>query len=133
MMKEAMRKKAICNTCTVRLVETAYRRAPWFRVVREPLNWSMKAMAFLCRIDPRQYDVKTDSCRGCMRFYKLALKEESGVFRMLNAVVNPVFDRLIAKIVTPEEIRDAKDVAKKAMNTDNGHDQGDRFQSSAKK
>ena len=129
-MKDPLRKKAVCNSCTVRLVEAAYRRAPWFRLVREPLKWGMKAMAVMLRIDPVQYEVKAPDCRGCMRFYKLTLKEESGAFRMLNAVLNPVFDRLIAILVTPEEMREAKDVAKQAMIREGGNHSDERSRSS---
>ena len=32
----------VCNTCTRRLVAIAYRRAPWFRLLREPLRWGMR-------------------------------------------------------------------------------------------
>ncbi len=118
----------MCNTCTVRLMEIAYRRAPWFRLVREPLKGGMKLMAFILRIDPDQYDVKTAACRGCLRFYKLALKEESGLFRRLNDLLNPVFDALVAKIVTPEEMKQANEQASLAMS---GQDE-DRKKNSSK-
>ncbi|MEE9935413.1 MAG: hypothetical protein K4445_06840 [Deltaproteobacteria bacterium] len=109
------RKKAVCNTCTLKLVQTAYRRAPIFRMVREPLKWGIKVMAGLYRIDPEEYEVRSPACFGCLRFQKLALKEKSALFRRLNALVNPLFDALLAKIVTEEEMRQATVHASQAM------------------
>lgn len=109
------RKKAICNICTIRLVEMVYQRAPWFRLVREPLKWNMRLMAFIYRVNPHEYEVRTPSCYGCMRFYKLALKEKSGLFRFLNALVNPHFDALMERILTSEEVHLAEAYASAAM------------------
>ena len=114
-MNPPARKNAVCNTCTIRLVNAAYRRAPWFRLVREPLKWGMRILALLYRIDPSEYEVRTSSCYRCMRFYKVALKERSGLFRTLNDGVNPVFDAFIERIVPPDEIQSAKAYARLAM------------------
>jgi hypothetical protein len=111
----ASRKNAVCNICTVRLVEMAYRRAPWFRLVREPLKAGMRLMAFLHRIDPDVYEVRSPECYGCMRFYKVALKQKSGLFRWLNGLVNPHFDALIERILTGEEVQLAQAYAHAAM------------------
>lgn len=105
---------AVCNTCTVRLVDLAYRRAWWFRWVREPLKLGMKALAAWHGIDARDDTVRTQACRGCLRFLKTALKEQSGAFRWLNGRVNPVFDRLLETVVTPEEVQEAKRFAQEA-------------------
>ena len=88
-MKTTIKKNAVCNTCTIRLVNAAYRRAPWFRLVREPLKWSMRLMALFYRINPDEYEVRTPSCYGCMRFYKVALKEKSRLFCWLNDQSTP--------------------------------------------
>jgi hypothetical protein len=114
-MDSAVRKNAVCNICTVRLVEMAYRRAPWFRLVREPLKAGMRLMAFAHRIDPNAYEVRSLECYGCMRFYKVALKEKSGLFRRLNGLVNPHFDALIEHILTEEEVQLAQAYARAAM------------------
>jgi hypothetical protein len=46
-----------------------------------------------------EYEVRTQSCFRCLRFYKVALKEKSSVFRYLNDRINPFFDVLIERIV----------------------------------
>ncbi|MBI2856914.1 MAG: nitroreductase [Chloroflexi bacterium] len=103
-----MARAGICNTCTIQLVATAYRRAPWFRLVREPLKWGMLAMGRLYRVDPRAYSVPTPGCAGCLRFTKTGLRERSGLFRWLNARLNPLFDRVLESIVTQQEVAEAK-------------------------
>lgn len=105
---------ATCNTCTISLVAVAYRRAFWFRFVREPLKLGMLALAWFHRIDARDYPVRTESCYGCLRFVKTALKEKSPAFRLLNGRVNPIFDRIMESIVSLEEVRDAKTFAREA-------------------
>lgn len=108
-------KKPVCNVCTVRLVESAYRRAPWFRLLREPLRAGMRIMTLLYRVDPDEYEVRTPSCRRCMRFNKIALKEKSALFRLFNRLVNPVFDAMIERILSPQELLDARSFARSAM------------------
>jgi hypothetical protein len=108
------KKNALCNTCTLRLVSIAYRRAPWFRLCREPLKLGMRFLSFLYRVDPSDYDVRTPQCFGCIRFYKTALKEKSGLFRRINEMVNPLFDATLESIVTEEEIKQAKTYARAA-------------------
>ncbi|HLF89481.1 MAG TPA: hypothetical protein VI451_11080 [Anaerolineales bacterium] len=80
-----------------------YLRAPWFRLVRDPLKLGMYILAWAYRVDPAEYEVRTPACYGCLRFYKTALKEKSTLFRWLNDRVNPIFDALLEWIVTPEE------------------------------
>jgi hypothetical protein len=58
--------------------------------------------------------VRTPACYGCMRFYKLALKDKSGIFRWVNDLANPVFDTLLERIVTLEEIQGSKNFARSA-------------------
>jgi len=48
---------------------------------------------------------------------KTALKGKSPAFRFLNDRINPVFDKVVGKIVTKEEIREAKDFAKSKTQT----------------
>lgn len=104
----------VCNTCTIKLVYTAYSRAPWFRLVREPLRYGMVVMGWWHRIDPGQYRAYTGSCRGCIRFTKTGLKERSALFRWLNGRINPLFDRILGSIVTEEEVAAAKRYAREA-------------------
>jgi hypothetical protein len=105
---------AVCNTCTIRLVKIAYRRAPMFRLVREPLRLAMRTLAWFHRVNPAEYEVRTDTCFGCIRFYKVALKEKSALFRWLNDRVNPVFDAMLERLVSDEEMQEAKMYAQQA-------------------
>jgi len=109
-----VKKNAICNTCTLKLVSIAYRRAPWFRLCRAPLKLGMCFLSFLYRVNPAEYEVRTPQCFGCIRFYKTAMKEQSGLFRWMNNLVNPLFDALLERIVTEEEIKQAKTYARAA-------------------
>lgn len=109
-----MTKPARCSTCTLHLVALAYRRAPWFRLIREPLVFGMKAMARLYRVDAGIYEVRSSVCLGCPRFLKLALKEQSVLFRWANEWINPLFDHLLYHLVSVEEIQNGKSFASKA-------------------
>jgi hypothetical protein len=111
-----IKKNAACNTCTLKLAAIAYRKKPVFRLFREPLKMAMRVLSWFYRIDPDEYEVRTPSCRGCIRFYKLALKESSGMFRWFNNRINPFFDRILESIVTEEELKNAKDYGKNAVN-----------------
>lgn len=117
-MTAVNKKRAVCSTCTLKLVSLAYRRAPLFRLVREPLKWGMRGLAWLHRIDPAEYEVRTPGCYGCLRFYKTALKEKSALFRRLNHLVNPIFDAVLEQFVTREEVQQAKAHAQAATASD---------------
>ena len=95
-------------------VRTAYGRVWWFRLVREPLRVGMILMARIYRIDVNNYIVRSEQCRGCVRFLKTALKERSWIFNRLNEIINPLFDRIIEKNLTAEEIQEAKRFAKES-------------------
>jgi hypothetical protein len=109
-----VKKNAVCNTCTLKLVSIAYHRALWFRLFREPLRLGMRFLSWIYRVNPSEYEVRTSHCFGCIRFYKVALKEKSGLFRQMNDLFNPVFDVLLERIVTEEEIKQAKTYARAA-------------------
>jgi hypothetical protein len=100
--------KPECGSCTLGLVQQAYVRALWFKCFREPLVFAMQAMARWHGIDARLYPVKHSRCDGCIRFMKNELKAKSQLFRTLNFLVNPVFNRLRDSLVTAEEKADAK-------------------------
>ena len=102
----------VCNTCTIKLVNLCRERKWWFYYFRLPLVMGMRILAAWHRIDPRDYNVRSDVCYGCIRFMKTALKEQSPTFRFLNDRINPVFDKVVGKIVTTEEILEAKHFAK---------------------
>jgi hypothetical protein len=56
------------------------------------------------RIDPSDYEVRAQSCRSYRRFYKNARKEDAAAFRWLNGRVNPHFDAVQGRIVSPAEV-----------------------------
>jgi hypothetical protein len=101
-------KYAVCNHCTYKLVAIAYKRAPWFRLFREPLKLGMKYLAFIHHIDAKEYQVRTPACYQCIRFYKTALFKKSASFRWLHDRFNPIFNKMIARIVTDDERKQAK-------------------------
>lgn len=107
-------KNAVCGTCTLKLVTIAYRRAPWFRLLREPLKLGMRFLARVHHVNTGEYVVRTPACYNCIRFYKVALKEKSATFRCLHKWINPLFDRVIETIVTEEERKQTRDYAQSA-------------------
>lgn len=109
------KKNTACNTCTLKLAAIAYRRAPWFRLCREPLKAGMRFLSWINGFDPADYEVRTPRCHGCIRFYKTTLKDRSRLFRRMNDLINPLFDALLEKIVTGEEMKQAKAYARAAV------------------
>ena len=107
-------KNAKCNNCTIKLVTITYQRAPWFRLLREPLRLGMRFLVRFHHIDTGKYLVKTQACYNCIRFYKTALMDKSAMFRWLHSRINPVFDYFLGRIVTDEEQRQAGVYAKAA-------------------
>lgn len=107
-------KDAFCNTCTLKLVTIAYQRAPWFRLLREPLKMGMRFLAYTHHVNAKEYMVRTPACYNCIRFYKTALKEKSRAFRWLHSAINPVFDFCLERIVTSGELSQAKSYARAA-------------------
>jgi len=101
-----------CSTCTRQLVMLAYQRSFWFRLLREPLKFTMRAWVRLANINIGAYEFATPACRKCNRFYKNALKDHSAFFCRLNDFINPIFDKILEGIVGQEAILDAKDMAK---------------------
>ncbi|MFC1909028.1 nitroreductase [Chloroflexota bacterium] len=102
---------AICNHCTYKLVAIAYQRAPWFRLFREPLKLGMSWLVWLHRIDAKEYHMRTPGCYQGIRFYKTALFVKSVSFHWLHNQINPVFNKLIGRIVTEKEKKQAKKYA----------------------
>ena len=110
----ATKKCAICNTCTLQLVRLCYQRAPWFRLIREPLVFGLRVMAWSHRIDPRDYQVRTRTCYGCVRFMKTALLDQSATFRWLNRWIDPLFNRIRNSLLLEGELEDAREFAREA-------------------
>ena len=102
------KKTVVYNTCTRRPIVIACQRAPWLRMVREPLKFAMRYWVRLRRINSNAYEVPSLGCFERLRFQKLTLKEKSSLFRLLNSIVNPLLDILLERIVTKEEVNKAK-------------------------
>jgi len=113
-------KRNVCNSCTLRVVYTAYSRAPWLRLIREPLRWVMLAMGRWHGIDAREPEPPTAYCFGCLRWTKTGLVERSAAFRWLNGRVDPPFVRLLWSVVTEEERAEARRFAAQATQTEEG-------------
>ena len=113
-------RRQVCNSCTLRVVYTAYRRAPWLRLVREPLRWVMLLMGWWHRIDPENSEVLTEYCVGCLRWTKTGLMENSATFRWLNSRIDPLFMRLLWSVVTSQERAEARRFAVRATQTEEG-------------
>lgn len=107
-----------CATCTVLLVERAYRAAPWFRLVRGPLLAAMRLLALAHGIRARSVAPRSAECARCPRFLKNMLKDRSPLFNRLHGAVNPLFDALVLRILGEEEVRAAKALARER--TDKG-------------
>lgn len=108
-------KNLVCKICTIKLVEAAYARAWWFRLVREPLRLGMLLLGRVYEADLTVYEVNSPSCRACPRLTKLELKERSALFRFLNNIINPYFDRLIERLLTEREQQEAREFAERAL------------------
>lgn len=98
----------LCNSCTLHLVKLCYQRSLLFKLFREPLLLGMRLLGWWHRIDPYAYEVRSEACRGCIRFRKNALKEKSPTFRLLNWLINPIFNRYRDSMVTEVDRAEAK-------------------------
>ncbi len=105
---------AVCKTCTIRLEMLCYRRAWWFRGFREVLATGVRLFALFCRIHLCDYTMRSPFCHRCLRFKKNALKEQSSLFRWLDAHLNPVFNRLRDSLLTEQELEEARHFAAEA-------------------
>lgn len=120
-------KYAVCNHCTYKLVAIAYKRTPWFRLFREPLVLGLRYLTFIHHIDAKEYQVRTPGCYQCIRFYKTALFGKSSSFRWLHNRFNPIFNKLIARIVTDEERKRAKVYADAASEGNISQEEADEW------
>jgi hypothetical protein len=96
----------------------AYQRSFWFRLLREPLKHTMHACVRLTNIDLNGYKFATPACHNCNRFYKNALKDHSAVFCKLNDIINPLFDKILERIVGQQAVQAAMHRAQNRDQTD---------------
>ncbi len=106
-------KRPACGNCTLKCVSIAYKRAPWFRLVRAPLVVGIRYFAAIhhARSEVEAFPFPTNSCRGCLRFYKTVIMKKSASFRWLHRRLNPFFDFFVDRLVTPSERREAHEYA----------------------
>jgi hypothetical protein len=109
-------KRPPCGMCTFKCAMIAYRRAPWFRLVREPMLLGMRFFAFIHHVEPvvKSFPFPTSACNRCIRFYKAVLFQKSPTFRWLHGRVNPIFNYFMDRIVTQEERKQARSYAQAA-------------------
>jgi len=106
----------VCKLCTIRLEALCYQRSWWFRGFRETLAAGVRAFAFVWRIQPQKFITRSPGCHRCLRFQKNALKEQSALFRWLDSFLNPLFNHARDRLLTAEELAEARQVASQAGN-----------------
>jgi hypothetical protein len=97
-----------CRGCAVMLIEKCYKKHAWFHLVREPLVWGMKYLAWINGIDANRQPVKQSYCKGCIRFIKNGLEEKSATFNFLNRFIAPRFAGLRNGMLTKEDMDAAR-------------------------
>jgi len=105
----------VCTNCVLPLVKRCYGKHWWFHLVREPIVWGMRILAFWNGIDDRRHEVSNRECHGCVRFMKAELEEKSPAFCMLNRRIGPWFRTLRDSMLTQAELDEAKRFAKEMM------------------
>jgi hypothetical protein len=105
---------ATCRMCTITLLKLCYRRAWWFRPFREVFATGIRVFALFHPVPPEAYAARSPLCRGCLRFRKNAIRQDSPLFRWLDARLNPVFNRVRDSLLTPQEIEHAREFARRA-------------------
>ncbi|MDR3260391.1 MAG: hypothetical protein LBT78_01000 [Tannerella sp.] len=105
-----------CRGCAMLLVAGCYRKHWWFHVVRDPLVWGMKFLAWCNGIDARAQPVRKTYCKGCVRFIKNGLEEQSATFQFLNRFIGPWFGKLRNGMLTEEDMKKARQRAIEANN-----------------
>lgn len=103
-----------CKMCTIHLERLCYQRAWWFRMVRECFATGIRLFALVHHIHPDAYAVRARMCHRCIRFRKNALKDRSPLFRWLDGHLNPLFNRIRDSLLTPAELDQARDLARRA-------------------
>lgn len=104
----------ICKNCALMLARIVYKRHWWFPLVREPLLFGMRILAWRHRIDARKHAVRNPECKGCIRFMKSELEEKSATFRFLNDRIGNRFSNLRNARLTRAELDEAKRFAREA-------------------
>ena len=107
-----------CTICTIRLEELCYQRAWWFRAFREVLATGIRLYSLVSGISSNQHTARSKMCYRCLRFRKNILKERSPFFGWIDGYLNPLFNYARNSLLTPQELEDARTLAKKAADAD---------------
>jgi len=105
----------VCKNCAERLARWVYEKHWWFRLIREPLLWGMRTLAWWHKIDARSHVVRNPECHGCIRFMKAELEEKSVFFRFLNGTIGKKVSKLRDSMLSQEKLAEAKRYARQAM------------------
>jgi hypothetical protein len=103
-----------CRMCTITLLELCYQRAWWFRTYREVFATGIRVFALFHPVPLEAYAARSSLCHGCLRFRKNAVRQNSPLFRWLDARLNPVFNRVRDSFLTKQEIEHAREFARRA-------------------
>jgi hypothetical protein len=101
-----------CKICTIRLEEQCYERAWWFRAFREVLATGIRLFAIVLFVRTDGGRARSKKCHGCLRFRKNGLKQRSPLFNWLDGYLNPIFNRVRNSLLTPEELEQARALAR---------------------
>jgi len=82
-------------------------------VFRQLLALGVHLFALVTRTRPTSIRPRSPYCHSCLRFRKNALKRESAIFRHLDKIINPLFNRLRDSLLTQEELKRARGLAKR--------------------
>ncbi len=114
-MEQEQKPMGSCKSCTLYLMRKCYARKWWFPVLREPLLLGMRILARWHGINVRNYAAKNPHCKGCIRFMKNELQQQSPLFNKLNHFIGPRFKKLAGSALTDEEKAEALKLARQHM------------------
>jgi hypothetical protein len=82
------------------------------------LATGIRVFASAYRLRASEHPPRSAMCYRCLRFRKNALKARSPLFTRLDGYLNPIFNRVRDSLLTPEELDQARDLARRAATTD---------------
>ena len=107
--------KPACPICAIFLIQRSYGKRWWFRLLREPLVWGMRLLAWIDGLKEWKQKGVNPECKGCVRYLKSELEEKSPLFRWLNKFIGPPFKKLRDSALEQAEFGEAKRRAQQAM------------------
>ncbi len=103
-------RRTTCKKCTAMLVEIAVKRSRGLRILHRLSKWGVAAFSVVYRV--REVPgVSGRGCARCLKYAKNSLKARSRLFAWANSIIDPYFDKWLAKAVTEEETRAAREIA----------------------